>query len=455
MKRWNWLDSLILSLGVFLRCLKMTWPLTGDECCTFLWYARQPVEFIVSTYNTPNNHILHSILMHLCYVIFGPNEIALRLPVFLAGVGCIVLAWALALHLTGDIAIARLTALFVALSRHMVNYSQSGRGYAIATFLSLALALYILSDWSKEHRAAWIGAAALGFLVLYTIPSGIIFLIPFYAFVLWQLPDAMGGRWSVALAGILTVLLAAAGYSPLFNDLIAFSHGQQTAIIQTDVIAFVAEVYSEACAGLTYPVQFSVVLVFGYLAARNEVGSVLFLVLMLLGYLVPALLLHRWFPFLLFYPRNFDIIYPIFYTACAGGIVWSLRAISDIRITAFCVCGMVAVASVAVTETIQESLAPTNLTYRIQQDGRTIARKYAGQLRPTEYMRGSPILDGVALFEFVEHARQAKLMQEISKVYFFSESRKEMEAFRDQYPGLKDKALERQGAVVVYRLGRS
>src|SRR2546425_3783489 len=68
----------------------------SDESATFLYYASHPLPVAVSIYGSPNNHILHTVLMHLSYVIFGASEWALRLPAFLAGVAIVPLTYVVA-----------------------------------------------------------------------------------------------------------------------------------------------------------------------------------------------------------------------------------------------------------------------------------------------------------------------------------------------------------------------
>ena len=141
----KWPDWLIFGVGVGLRIVRLPRVLSGDEAYSFLWYGRQSFAGIVSDYSSPNNHIFHSLLMHVCYLLFGPWEPALRFPVFLVGLGVMYLTWRLAFTLFQDPLIARWSLAFVALSSYMVQYSTEARGYMIAIALGLAASLLVLA----------------------------------------------------------------------------------------------------------------------------------------------------------------------------------------------------------------------------------------------------------------------------------------------------------------------
>lgn len=139
-------DWLIFGTGTLLRVVRLGIPLHGDEAFSYLWYCRRPFADIVSDYSSPNNHIFHSFLMHTCYLIFGPWEPGLRLPVFIAGIAGMYLTWWLALILFKDQMIARWSLAFMAFSGYMVQYSTEGRGYMIAIALGLGAILLIFEE---------------------------------------------------------------------------------------------------------------------------------------------------------------------------------------------------------------------------------------------------------------------------------------------------------------------
>lgn len=440
--RWGMPETLILVLGTWLRCLKMGWPLSGDECYTFIWYARYPFLNIIWTYDTPNNHLFHSLLMHLCYLAFGPVPWALRLPVFVAGLASICLVWKLALALTDDRDIAQLAALFMALSGHFVTFSQSGRGYSLATVFALALTYVVL-----YQNKRWVVAGILGFLCLYTLPSGIIVVLPLYLFALWKNLDE--DRFQYAMN--LTFGLTALAYAPVMGSFLSFAHGEKTAILQRNLLPFFNELTEQSSAGLMPSLALGLFAAFGlsYMWFHRQWG---FFACVLFGYLALALSLHPWFPFLMFYPRNFDILYPYLYILAATGVVlwvednwWGTQLLVSALVTTWLVLG--------VTETVVESVQPTYRTYRVIQDCSKLAHEVAPKLRPGEVLRGNDACDGVALFEYIEFAPKSNVQVPITAVYFLSDSLQGVREFVKPYHRIWHlRALRRHGSAVLYRL---
>src|SRR5207245_4620972 len=58
-----------------------------------IYYASHPLSVALTIYGSPNNHILHSLLMHFAYRMFGSAEWALRLPALLAGIAIVPLTY--------------------------------------------------------------------------------------------------------------------------------------------------------------------------------------------------------------------------------------------------------------------------------------------------------------------------------------------------------------------------
>ena len=57
-----------------------------DEAFTFLRFASQPLLEGLTTYAEPNNHLFHTLLVHISTSLFGDQPWAIRLPALLAGV---------------------------------------------------------------------------------------------------------------------------------------------------------------------------------------------------------------------------------------------------------------------------------------------------------------------------------------------------------------------------------
>ena len=109
-----------------------------DEAMSFIEFASKPLALGVSYYPAPNNHLFHTVLEHLSFVIFGEHEWALRLPAFLAGVLLIPAA-----YITARIHYGRnsglIAATLVAVSSTLILYSTNARGYTLVCLFFLLL----------------------------------------------------------------------------------------------------------------------------------------------------------------------------------------------------------------------------------------------------------------------------------------------------------------------------
>src|ERR1700682_4352124 len=157
----------LLSLAAaIVRLPMLSRPMGTDESASFIYYASHPLWVPVTIYGSPNNHILHSLLMHIALTLFGSAEWALRLAAFLAGIAIIPLTYAAARAL-GDRG-ALLAASLAAAAPTLADYSTNARGYTLlcccVLICTIAMAR-ILRDGKGEIVFAI--SAALGF---YTVP---------------------------------------------------------------------------------------------------------------------------------------------------------------------------------------------------------------------------------------------------------------------------------------------
>lgn len=80
----------IVGLGLVVRMWLLNQPMRHDETQSFLDYASQPLVRALTIYSAPNNHLFHTLLVHL--TTFGGRlyvEWLIRLPAFLAGTAVI------------------------------------------------------------------------------------------------------------------------------------------------------------------------------------------------------------------------------------------------------------------------------------------------------------------------------------------------------------------------------
>ncbi|TLN18277.1 hypothetical protein FDZ74_07050, partial [bacterium] len=144
-------------IGAWLRLVWINFPMRYDEAYTYVAFASQPAWKVISDYHLPNNHIFHTLLVHVATRLVGSIQPwAVRIPTFLSGVLVILSVYFLARRLYGRPA-ALIAACLVAAANYLVVYSANARGYMLMTLLTLLAFLagsYVLQH---KNRLVWIG----------------------------------------------------------------------------------------------------------------------------------------------------------------------------------------------------------------------------------------------------------------------------------------------------------
>ena len=176
-------------LSAILRLPSLGSPLDMDEGMSFHDYAFSSWAKLFLEYKDGNQHTLFSALSRISMGFFGTNEIAYRLPVFLAGVFSIPLLYRVSLLFFSSETTAGLACYLLAFSTPHLGYSQDGRGYALSIFFALAL-MFAVSKL-LERKSVWLWGGLLtgfGFFLVLSVPSNIFFLVAaalFYFSVGW------------------------------------------------------------------------------------------------------------------------------------------------------------------------------------------------------------------------------------------------------------------------------
>jgi hypothetical protein len=208
--------GIVIVAGFILRAVSLGGPIRFDEAYSFNVHASTPFLNLISDYTTPNNHVLHSVLMRCGSLLFGDSPMAIRLPAFLAGVLVIPAAfWSLRRTL-GDKAALFASAL-VASSPALVAYSASGRGYTLLTLMLLitfALAVRLRDRRNVFAWALFVTVLTLGF---FTVP---VMLYGACAVGMWLLLSSMGQRrrevfWELSAAASAVAVFTCALYAPI------------------------------------------------------------------------------------------------------------------------------------------------------------------------------------------------------------------------------------------------
>jgi hypothetical protein len=204
---------LATAVGALLRGIGLRRPIEFDEATTAVYFTSRTVLDAVSDYTFPNNHVLHSVLAHVSTILFGPGEIALRLPSFVAGTLLIpATAW-LTWRLGGRGAV-RATAWFVALCPPLVIYAALARGYTISALLAVASMIVISFDDARLRSAGLASGGVLLGLALWAVPTTAMAAITIGLFAVFSARGRAGLANGLLLA-LVTTVTAVALYSPI------------------------------------------------------------------------------------------------------------------------------------------------------------------------------------------------------------------------------------------------
>jgi 4-amino-4-deoxy-L-arabinose transferase-like glycosyltransferase len=219
---WKMLIALTLAAAV-LRTIALDSGLWYDEIRTLVESVRSPVLAIVTVFPGDNQHTLFSILAHLSISAFGEHAWSLRLPSMLCGVATVPMLYLFAREFTRR-SEAMLSALLLAVAYHHIWFSQSARGYAILTLLTLLSSWLLLRGLRRKRPADFVWYAVAAALGIYTHVT-MAFLVVSHA-LLCLLPLGLPRfdresmrRWGLPIMGFsLAGLLSVALYSPVLFE---------------------------------------------------------------------------------------------------------------------------------------------------------------------------------------------------------------------------------------------
>lgn len=213
----------ITLIGFGIRIALSGKPVQYDEAYTYLAFASRPLNKALSDYHLPNNHLLHTLFVHLSTRLLGEGILAIRLPALLAGGLLVPAAYLLSSKLYNRFA-GYSAAMLVAVTPILVDYSINARGYtlvALFTLLTWCLGVYVTTH---VNSFAWLLIGLVGACGFYTVP---VFLYPFGILFTWLLLNLLFKQFSQSyssqsyffikmfVAGTLTVILTAIAYLPV------------------------------------------------------------------------------------------------------------------------------------------------------------------------------------------------------------------------------------------------
>lgn len=137
------LVAIAITTSVALTTYKAaTAPITYDEAYTYLRFARKHTGDILSDYQFPNNHILHTLAVRISTRTFGDALWAVRLPGLLGGLA--LLAGVVALARRFDDPIRSSWPIAVAFLPVVMEYNGLARGYSLGAAACFWAALMLI-----------------------------------------------------------------------------------------------------------------------------------------------------------------------------------------------------------------------------------------------------------------------------------------------------------------------
>ena len=206
----------VLFIGIIIRLMYINRPIFHDEAKTFYHFVSISWVNTISNYFNTNNHVFHSILSRLCYVLFGNEEWVFRIPSLLFGILTIVFIYIFSRKIF-DKHIAILLFAFSANAIPLVSYSVNARGYTMITFFTLLLLCIIDSLNKKNSLLLWILFVIISSLGLWTVPT---MVMPIIFLLFWYLLNTNRANYltdlfRIVFVGLACIFLSIIFYSPI------------------------------------------------------------------------------------------------------------------------------------------------------------------------------------------------------------------------------------------------
>ena len=326
--------SFVFLGGIIIRTVYLNRPVFHDEAKTFYAFVSKSWIDTITNYYVPNNHVFHSILSRICYLLFGNDEWVFRLPVFFTGCSTMILCYFYARsYYNRHIALILTTLITNGLP--LVSYSINARGYILITCFFLLLML-IVKELNKGSNNVILYFLLILFssLGLWTAPVMIMpLLFIFYWFLIADnfknlLDKTLKSFVAFLLIGTTTLFF----YSPL--------------ILRCGIEALISNQYVEKQTLNMIVAKLSDYLILYwdfFTTGHSQIVKFVFIFLFFIGILHHLLHNDRrnlFFSFLFMvfsvffvlkrlpFDRTLLFIYPIFWTYVATGIYYILKIIN-------------------------------------------------------------------------------------------------------------------------------
>ncbi len=407
--------AVVTVVAVFVRVEFLFQPMRYDESVTYVHYGSRPWYIALTTYTAPNNHVFHSLLVHVSTTLFGGAPWAIRLPAFLAGVLLVPATYVAARAFYGKHA-ALIAAGLVASSSIVVEYSTNARGYtlvALCFVLLLALATRLRESWSL---ADWLAFALVGAIGFFTVPT---MLYGYGAVVLWLAVAIWQGDRRLLLRRLAPSVVATAAFSAvLYAPLVAASG--LGSLVRNEFVeplswdGFVDELPDSLWRTLEgwhrdIPLPLAVALgacfVLGVALHRRVSREPVSPAPIAVAFIAPVLFAQRVAPF----ERVWLFLVPLYLMTAAAGLGFVLRRLAPVgrreaavaAVVAVVVAGSLAGAAVA-TQSVYDS--EDTSTFR---DGAAVADVLAARLRAGDKVLVAPPADAILEYQLIRRGLDA------------------------------------------------
>jgi hypothetical protein len=395
----------LITIGaVLVRVDFLFQPMRYDEADTYVHYASRPLYIGLTSYTAPNNHLLHTLLVHISSAVLGDSPWAIRLPAFVAGVLMVPAAYLTGRFLYGKAA-ALVGAALVATSSTLIEYSTNARGYtllALIVLLLLALSTRLVATASPASWAAFALLAALGF---WTIPIMLYALAAITAWLVWtiaierrnrtllrtRLLPALLGASALTLIFYTPVLVAAGPHALLGNSFVAprpWSYVDRR--LSLSFLATFGRWHRDQPAPLWWLIAagFLVGLVFHGRLSRFRVPPAAAVVLVV----PPLVVMQRVVPF----ERVWLFLLPLYLLTAAAGLLFAVGSLRDrpwfqVAVT---------IASVALCASLAGEAVASRAVYRSEdtstfRDAPAVAAFLERRIRPGDRVLAAPPADQI------------------------------------------------------------
>ncbi len=318
-------------LGISLRIHFVDQPIRYDEAFTFLTYASRPFYVAVSFYSEPNNHVFHTLLVHISYSLFGDQLWSIRLPAFVSGTLAIPASY-LAATLLYDRRAGIVSACLVAVSSILIEYSTNARGHSLVALFALVILILAVYLKDRQNWVAWSLFVVVSAAGLYTVPS---MLFPLGGIFAWMVVSNFVRDLrapilrQVMIAGVVIVLLTALLYAPIFvvTGIDSVMANRDTVPhVWTEFWSLAPEAVRAIWDSLTRDVPHIVTLILtaGFLTAlvwhRSISAHRVPVILVVLGWCLLVVLVRR--PGGMVFPRNWLFLVPLILMTSGAGVAF-------------------------------------------------------------------------------------------------------------------------------------